>query len=44
MNSGEFHPCTECECFVWCEFGKQIFHATTKTACDEFKPTKNGDN
>ena len=32
--------CLECEYFMTCESGKQIFHKITGTPCEEFKKEK----
>ena len=38
-----YQPCTKCKHFVGCEFGKQIFHKTTETPCDEFEREVQGE-
>ena len=40
----EYHECTECRCFVWCESPKQWYHKVSKTPCDDFEPEEGAAN
>lgn len=42
MADKEFRECTECRHFVYCDWGKVVFHKSTRTPCDEFKEAKKG--
>lgn len=44
MKNNDFQECTECRCFVWCEFPKQVYHKVSGIPCDEFDKVEEKSN